>query len=316
MAKNDNRTWDINFYKFVLFCMRNQRFVRIDNPVDAEEKELSDWITVQLGEHKRGNLNKYRVDRLNGFSNDILNCKSTDMYKTVTDQIKRTYVSAISPAMQHSGITDKQMIQLRKLGINSDIEAQNSIAWATLVLSGLDDVEINKEDKVQALNILKAIGIVTEDNRIMIRSKLARNLASRLDTTFEANSLYLIFAILGPESAWRVIFNGSKQEQMCARVRELIIKHCDSTELNVIATRYYGFKSIDEVAGLTGKTSDEVKSLERQALTKINTIENKEYIINNILTESNGNKADAGMLTNFEIATTHAKIKAAIKGTN
>lgn len=313
MAKNDNRVWDINFYNFVLFCMKNQRFVQIDNPTDQEEKRLSDWITVQIGEHKRGNLNKYKTDRLNGFSPDILNCKTSDMYKAVTEQIKRAYVSTISPAMQHSGITDKQMIQLHRIGIDSDIEASNSIAWATLVLSSPDDIEVNKEDKLRALNILKAIGIVSEDNRIIIRSKLARNLAARLDTTFEANSLYLIFAILGPESAWRVIFNGSKQEQMCARIRELVIKHCDSTELQVIATRYYSFKSIDDVARLLGKETKEIKDLEKQAINKINTVACKEYVINNMLTEANGSKVDAGMLTNFEIATTHAKIKSAIK---
>lgn len=312
--KTTNRTWDMQLSNLVMFCMKNKRFVRVDSPADKEEKLLADWLTVQIGEFNRGELDSYRVTRLNDFSPDILNCTSGDMYKTVTNQIKHTYISSINPAMNHSELSDEQLLALKKLGITSDIEALNSIAWATLALSEFKDIEVSKKDKEYAIQILKAIGVINEDNRIVIRNKLARNLASRLDTTFDMNSLYFVFALMGPEGAWRIIFNGSKQEQMCARIREVLLKTCNKEELEVIATRYYKFKSLDDTASLAGITKDDVKAIERQVINKMGTVENKEYIINNMITEKNGEKVNAGVLTNFEISATYNKIKGAILG--
>ena len=312
MGKVDNRLWDLRLSELVMFCVRNKRFVGASDSASPEEKKMYNWVRTQIGAYKRGTLSEYRINRLNGFCPVILSNDSKDMGKIVTEQIKATYISSISPAMSNSGMSEEKLKSIRELDITNDSEATAALAWATVVISGYEDLDVTDEDKERAVKILNAADIMDEHNKLTVKSKFARNLAARLDSTFDVHSLYLLLAILGPDAAWRVIFNSTKQEQMCARIRECVINNLNHQEAEMIATRFYDFKSLDDVAQLFKKDKAEIKSIETSALQKLRTGDTKDYIINN-MRESNGEKVNGGILTNFEMATTQTKIKGMIR---
>lgn len=313
MGKSDNRLWDLRLSELIMFCIHNKRFVGASESASDEEKRLYNWVRTQIGAYKRGTLSQYRIDRLNGFCAAILNDDSKDANRAVTEQIRATYTSAISPVLSNSGMSTEKLKSIRELDINSDSEATAALAWATVVISGYDDLKITDADKQKAVKILNAADIMNEQHKITVKSRFARNLAVRLDSTFEINSLYLLLAILGPDAAWRVVFNSTKQEQMCARIRECVMSKLTDAELDLIATRFYGFKSLDDTATILRKSKDDAKELEASALKKLRDPSVKEYIINNIR-ELNGEKVSGGILTNFEKETTQTKLKARIKG--
>ncbi len=312
MGKVDNRAWDLKLSNLVMFCIHNKRFVGSSDSASAEEKKLYNWVRTQIGAYNRGTLSQYRIDRLNGFCPAILNSEGRDMAKAVTEQIKATYINSISPAMANSGMSPEKLKQMKHLEITSDSEALATLAWATIVISNYEDLDVTEDDRNKAIEILNAAEIIDDKHKISVRSKFARNLVIKLDTTFDVHSLYLLLAILGPDAAWRVVFNGTKQEQMCARIRELTVTSLDEKEMHLICTRYYNFKSLDDVATIFKKSKEEIKAIETSALNKLRTQDSKAYIINNIR-ELNGEKVSGGILTNFEMANTQAKIKSAIR---
>lgn len=312
MGKTDNRLWDLRLSELIMFCIHNKRYVGASDSASDEEKKLYNWVRAQIGAYRRGTLSQYRIDRLNGFCPAILNDDSKDANKMINEQIKSTYTSSISPVLSNSGMSTEKLKSIRELDINSDSEATAALAWATVVISGYDDLNISDEDKQHAIKILNAADIMNEQHKITVKSKFARNLAVRLDSTFEINSLYLLLAILGPDAAWRVVFNSTKQEQMCARIRECVMNKLNDVEIDLIATRFYGFKSLDDVAKIFKKDKSEVKEIEASALKKLKEPDVKEYIINNIR-ELNGQKVSGGILTNFEKETTQTKLKSRVR---
>lgn len=312
MGKVDNRQWDLRLSELIMFCIHNKRFVKSGSNTSPEEKKLYNWIHTQIGEYRRGTLSQYRIDRINGFSTAILSNDGHDIGRIVTEQIQTTYITSISPAMANSGMSAEKLKNINELDITTDSEALAALAWATVVISGYDDLDVSESDKEKAIHILNAAEIMDDHNKITVKSKFARNLAIRLDTTFDVNSLYLLLAILGPEAAWRVIFNSTKQEQMCARIRELVVTVLNQNEAELVATRFYSFKSLDDVAVILRIEKSKAKELEASALQKLRDPERKTYIINNIR-ELNGETVSGGVLTNFEMANAQAKIKSLIR---